>query len=102
MALDGCRTLAKGGSGRCHRYCAVHGVGSAFRGFRTAIPTAIRVRGLQSPETRSETSSPSVCRRCSDVANNAFAQFLGFPLPSVYGIYAVSGGRLHELEALVG
>ena len=27
---------------------------------------------------------------------------LGFPLPSVYGIYAVSGGRLHELEPLVG
>jgi len=29
-------------------------------------------------------------------------QSLGFPLPSVYGIYAVSGGRLHELEPLVG
>jgi hypothetical protein len=30
------------------------------------------------------------------------SQSLGFPLPSVYGIYAVSGGRLHELEPLVG
>jgi hypothetical protein len=29
-------------------------------------------------------------------------QSLGFPLPSVYGIYAVSGGQLHELEPLVG
>jgi hypothetical protein len=29
-------------------------------------------------------------------------QSLGFSLPSVYGIYAVSGGRLHELEPLVG
>jgi hypothetical protein len=29
-------------------------------------------------------------------------QSLGFPLPSVYGVYAVSGGRLHELEPLVG
>jgi hypothetical protein len=29
-------------------------------------------------------------------------QPLGFPLPSVYGIYAVSGGQLHELEPLVG
>jgi hypothetical protein len=29
-------------------------------------------------------------------------QSLGFPLPSVYGIYAVSGGRLHELEPLIG
>ena len=29
-------------------------------------------------------------------------QSLGFPLSSVYGIYAVSGGRLHELEPLVG
>jgi hypothetical protein len=24
------------------------------------------------------------------------------PLPAVYGVYAVSGGQLHELEALVG
>src|SRR5215471_6663064 len=29
-------------------------------------------------------------------------QPLGFPLPTVYGIYAVSGGQLYELEALVG
>jgi hypothetical protein len=29
-------------------------------------------------------------------------QPLGFPLPTVYGIYAVSGGQLHELEPLVG
>jgi hypothetical protein len=29
-------------------------------------------------------------------------QPLGFPLPTVYGIYAVSGGRLYELEPLVG
>src|SRR5215831_19576350 len=26
----------------------------------------------------------------------------GFPLPTVYGIYAVSGGQLFELEPLVG
>jgi len=29
-------------------------------------------------------------------------QSLGFPLPSVYGIYAVSAGQLHELEPLLG
>jgi hypothetical protein len=29
-------------------------------------------------------------------------QSLGFPVPSVYGIYAVSGGQLYELEPLVG
>jgi hypothetical protein len=29
-------------------------------------------------------------------------QSLGFPLPNVYGIYAVSAGQLHELEPLVG
>ena len=29
-------------------------------------------------------------------------QPLGFPRPTVYGIYAVSGGQLHELEPLVG
>jgi hypothetical protein len=30
------------------------------------------------------------------------SQSLGFPLPNVYGVYAVSGGQLHELEPLVG
>jgi len=30
------------------------------------------------------------------------SQSLGFPLPTVYGIYAVSGGQLFELEPLVG
>jgi hypothetical protein len=29
-------------------------------------------------------------------------QSLGFPVPSVYGIYAVSGGQLYELGPLVG
>jgi hypothetical protein len=29
-------------------------------------------------------------------------QSLGFPVPSVYGVYAVSGGQLYELEPLVG
>src|SRR5262249_55159512 len=29
-------------------------------------------------------------------------QSLPFPLPTVYGVYAVSGGQLHELEALAG
>src|SRR5215475_13921909 len=29
-------------------------------------------------------------------------QPLGFPLPTIYGIYAVSGGQLFELEPLVG
>src|SRR5262249_61849469 len=29
-------------------------------------------------------------------------QPLGFPLPTVYGIYAVSGGQLFKLEPLVG
>jgi len=29
-------------------------------------------------------------------------QSLGFPVPSVYGVYAVGGGKLYELEPLVG
>src|SRR5262249_61411040 len=40
-------------------------------------------RALQSPATTLPQSSP-------------------FPLPTVYGVYAVSGGHLHELEALAG
>jgi hypothetical protein len=33
---------------------------------------------------------------------NKPAPSLGFPLPSVYGVYAVSNGELHELDALAG
>jgi hypothetical protein len=40
-------------------------------------------QALQSPATTLPQSSP-------------------FPLPTVYGVYAVSGGQLHELEALRG
>src|SRR5262249_17384837 len=40
-------------------------------------------QALQSPATALSQSSP-------------------FPLPSVYGVYAVSGGQLHELEVLAG
>src|SRR5262249_30167283 len=40
-------------------------------------------QALQSPATTLPQSSP-------------------FPLPTVYGVYAVSGGQLHELEALAG
>jgi hypothetical protein len=32
----------------------------------------------------------------------ALSQSSPFPLPTVYGVYAVSGGQLHELEALAG
>src|SRR5262249_1785677 len=42
-----------------------------------------RGQALQSPATPLPQSSP-------------------FPLPTVYGVYAVSGGELHELEALPG
>jgi len=34
--------------------------------------------------------------------NTLPSQSLGFPLPNVYGVYAVSGGQLHEIEPLVG
>ena len=34
--------------------------------------------------------------------NTLPSQSLGFPLPNVYGVYAVSGGQLREIEPLVG
>jgi hypothetical protein len=36
------------------------------------------------------------------LASTMQPQTQAFPLPDVYGVYAVSGGKLHELEALVG
>jgi hypothetical protein len=52
---------------------------------KNASPERVQApeQALQSPATALPQSSP-------------------FPLPSVYGVYAVSGGQLHELEALAG
>jgi hypothetical protein len=49
-----------------------------------APPNALRGELAKAPSTVADQSSP------------------GFPLPSVYGIYAISNGELHELEALPG
>jgi hypothetical protein len=50
---------------------------------------ALKVAPAQAPG-QSSTSSATTAR----------SQYSGIPLPSVYGIYAISAGRLHELEPL--
>jgi hypothetical protein len=63
-------------------------------------PFASVVHKVERPETK------PVIRASADGVQTPITtpstQSLGFPLPSVYGIYAVSGGQLHELEPLVG
>jgi hypothetical protein len=45
---------------------------------------------------------PLVQAPAQAATNTLPSQSLGFPLPSVYGVYAVSGGQVHELQPLVG
>jgi len=63
-------------------------------------PFASVVHKVERPETK------PVIRASADGVQTPITtpstQSLGFTLPSVYGIYAVSGGQLHELEPLVG
>jgi hypothetical protein len=57
--------------------------------YKVERPEVKQIRQASADAGQTPTTAPST-------------QSLGFPLPSVYGIYAVSGGRLHELEPLVG
>jgi hypothetical protein len=50
---------------------------------------ALKVAPAQAPEQRSTSSTPTIPM-----------QYSGVSLPSVYGIYSISAGRLHELEPL--
>jgi hypothetical protein len=80
--------------------CTVLDLHFGVFGRQSPQPSASVVYKVQRPEAK------QVLQASADGVQTSLTtpspQFLGFPLPSVYGIYAVSGGRLHELEALVG
>jgi hypothetical protein len=69
-------------------------------GRQSAPPLASLVQKIERPERK------PVIQASADGVQTPITtpstQSLEFPLPSVYGIYAVSGGQLHELEPLVG
>ena len=69
-------------------------------GRQSPQPFASVVHKVERPETKPviQSSADGV----QTPITTPSTQSLGFPLPSVYGIYAVSGGQLHELEPLVG
>jgi hypothetical protein len=79
--------------------CTVLDLHFSVFGRQSPQPFASAVYKIQRPEAKEvlQASADGV-----QTPPTTPSQSLGFPLPSVYGIYAVSGGRLHELEPLVG
>jgi hypothetical protein len=63
-------------------------------------PTAPMVQKDESPESTSVVRAPG--SPLQTPATMVQPQSPALPLPNVYGIYALSGGQLHEMEALVG
>jgi|ERR1700730_1808542 len=62
-------------------------------------PAASTVQKNASPEPKPVVQGPGQAIQSPAAA---LPQSSPFPLPTVYGVYAVSGGQLHELEALPG
>ena len=63
---------------------------------QTAVPT---VQKNASPEPKPVVQTPG---QALQSPATTLPQSSPFPLPTVYGVYAVNGGQLHELEALAG
>jgi hypothetical protein len=62
-------------------------------------PAASTVQKNASPEPKPVVQGPG---QALQSPATTLPQSSPFPLPTVYGVYAVSGGQLHELEALPG
>lgn len=59
------------------------------------LPSGLRAHGAAASATLAASANPS-----ASPAEPAGTQKLGFPLPSIYGVYAVSEGKLYALEPL--
>ena len=71
----------------------------AFFGRFASAPVALAVQNNQMPTlTQAVQGSGQVLEPTSKL----LSQSAGLPLPNVYGVYAVTGGHLHELQALAG
>src|SRR6516165_9873980 len=111
---------AKGASLNVERSLRWSGAAPLLRGalvaiFAVALCAALSQSGLlgtQAPQKAAPTVQKNASPEPKPVVQapeqalqspaTALSQSSPFPLPSVYGVYAVSGGQLHELEALVG
>jgi hypothetical protein len=80
--------------------CAVLDRQFVIFGRQAPQPFASVVHKIERPEAKPVIQASADTRQMP--VTTPWTQSLGFPLPSVYGIYAVSGGQLHELEPLVG
>ena len=72
---------------------------SGLLGTQTPQHAAATVQRNASPEPKPVVQAPE---QALQSPATALSQSSPFPLPTVYGVYAVSGGQLHELEALAG
>ena len=80
--------------------CAVLDRQFGIFGRQAPQPFASVVHKIERPEAKPVIQASADTRQMP--VTTPSTQSLGFPLPTVYGIYAVSGGQLHELEPLVG
>src|SRR5262249_243015 len=81
--------------------CAVLDRQFGIFGRQAPQPFASVVHKIERPEAKPVIQASADTRQMP-VITSPSTQSLGFPLPTVYGIYAISGGQLHELEPLVG
>jgi hypothetical protein len=106
-------TRAKGAALNVDRSSHLPGAAPLLRGalvasFAVAVCVVIGQFGLLGNQAQQKTASeePKPLVQAPEPAlqlpATALPQSSPFPLPTVYGVYAVSGGQLHELEALAG
>ena len=69
-----------------------------FGVFGRFAPAPVAARGPK----QDANGCPSVRTTVEPSLASLSSQSTGFPLPNVYGVYAVNDGQLHELEPLVG
>jgi hypothetical protein len=72
---------------------------SGLLGTQAPQHAAATVQRNASPEPKPIVQAPE---QALQSPATALSQSSPFPLPTVYGVYAVSGSQLHELEALAG
>ena len=78
--------------------CAALGHQFGWFGRQAPQPSSPVVQKIERAEAKSVVQAPGPVLQST--ASKPQPQSPEFPLPSVYGVYAVSGGQLYELEAL--
>ena len=103
-------TRAKGTSLNAERSLHWPGAAPLLRGamvaiFAVALCVVLSQFGLlgnQAPQIAASTVQKNASPEPKPVVATTLPQSSPFPLPTAYGVYAVSGGQLHDLQALAG